>query len=161
MKEGVILVFCGGARGKTAAAMGVGLGEAGRGRTVVMVRFMKGRVTTENEVLSRLEPEFSIFSFEKYSKPFNMLTQEERIDEIRNIKNGINYVRKVLSTGQCDLLILDEVLILIENDIITFDELKSIIDLKPPEVKLILTGTVLRDEVRELADEIIVLENAV
>ena len=47
------------------------------------------------------------------------LPEEKKQEEIQNIRNGIGFAKKVLTTGECDLLILDEVLGLVEKDIIT------------------------------------------
>ena len=43
-----------------------------------------------------------------------------------NIRNGLNFARKVLTTDGCDVLILDEVLGLIDKGILTVEELKSV-----------------------------------
>ena len=75
----------------------------------------------------RLEPEIKIFRFEKSDLNFAELSEEKKTEEIINIKNGINFAKKVLSTGECDLLILDELLGLIDNSIITVEDLKKII----------------------------------
>ena len=75
-----------------------------------------------------------------------------------NIKNGFNYARKVLATGECNLLILDEVLGLIDNGIITVDELKSLLEARTDETDVIMTGISLNDEVCMLADEVSKIE---
>ena len=64
-----------------------------------------------------------------------------------NMKNGMNYARKVLQTGECSALILDEVLGLLDNDIISDQELISLINLKSEETDLILTGRVISDSI--------------
>ena len=43
-----------------------------------------------------------------------------------NIRNGLNFARKVLTTDGCDVLILDEVLGLIDKGILTVEELKTL-----------------------------------
>ena len=69
-----------------------------------------------------------------------------------NIKNALGYSRKVLDTGQCDLLILDEIFGLIDYNIITIEELMDLIAVKKDSMDLILTGRNLPEEVREIAD---------
>ena len=71
-----------------------------------------------------------------------------------NIKNGVNYAKKVLQTGECSLLILDEVLGLLDCGIIRWEELKPALLDRSEETEVILTGRVLNDEVRQTADEI-------
>lgn len=75
-----------------------------------------------------------------------------------NIKNGINFAKKVLATGECDLLILDEILGLIDNHIITVEELKSLLSARDEETDVILTGISLNDEICMLADEVSKIE---
>ena len=85
---------------------------------------------------------------------FDELSEEEQKEEARNIKNGINFAKKVLTTGECDLLILDEVLGLVDYGLIESEELEHLIHARVEETDLILTGWVLNDELRPYIDEI-------
>jgi cob(I)alamin adenosyltransferase len=64
----------------------------------------------------------------------------------------------VLTTGECGLLILDEVLGLIDNGIISIEDLRHIIDSKAEDVGIIMTGIQLNDDVCQIADEIFKIE---
>ena len=70
------------------------------------------------------------------------------------MKNGLNFAKKVLVTGECDMLILDEVLGLVDNQIVSVAELTNLVEAKEDDVDLIFTGRVLDDSIRPLADEI-------
>ena len=70
----------------------------------------------------------------------------------------MNFAKKVLATGECDLLILDELLGLIDNEIITVEELANLLDARDEETDVILTGISLNDEVCMLADEVSKIE---
>ena len=86
--------------------------------------------------------------------PFRKIGQQFcRIAGIQNIRNGIGFAKKVLTTGECDLLILDEVLGLVEKDIITVDTLKTLLECRG-DTDVILTGITLNDEICVLADEV-------
>ena len=61
---------------------------------------------------------------------------------------------RAIQTGECALLILDEVLGLIDKDIITVEELKNLLAGKPEEMEIIMTGISLKDEVCLLADQV-------
>ena len=63
-------------------------------------------------------------------------------------------VERVLN---CDLLILDEVLGLVEKDIITEDDLKALLECRG-DTDVILTGITLNDEICVLADEVSKIE---
>ena len=106
------------------------------------------------EYLKRLEPEIKIFRFEKSDEYFDELSEEEQKEEARNIKNGINFAKKVLATGECDMLILDEVLGLVDHGLIQTEEFEQLISAKLDETDLILTGWVLDDSLRPYIDEV-------
>ena len=153
MGRGCVYIYCGDGHGKSPAALGRALLTAGQGKNVVIIRFLRGRGLSE-DYLKRLEPEIKMFRFEKSDKFYDRLSDEEKAEEIFNIKNGINFAKKVLTTGECDLLILDEILELIDNQIITVGELKNLLDARDDETDIILTGVSFNDEICMLADEV-------
>lgn len=154
MKQGQIYIYSGDGHGKSPAALGKAVMMAASGDSVVIIQFLKGKGLGDAEFLSRLEPEIKIFRFEKSDMNFDDLSDEKKMEETINIKNGLNFARKVLTTGECDLLILDEVLGLIDNGIITVEDLKAILQLRDEETDIIMTGISLNDEVCMLADQV-------
>lgn len=158
-KKGTIHIYTGDDRGKSPAALGKAVSMACQGEHVVIIQFLMGRGVEDSEFLKRLEPEIKLFRFEKSDGDYAGLTQEQKEEEIQNIKNGLNFAKKVLSTGECDLLILDEVLGLIDNNIMTVEDLKGLLDARTDEeMDIILTGITLDDEVCLLADEVTKME---
>ena len=119
MAEGCIYIYTGDGRGKSPAAIGRAVQAAVEGKRVVIIQFLKGKGLGDSDFLRRMEPEIKLFRFEKSDGNFVELPEEKKQEEIQNIRNGIGFAKKVLTTGECDLLILDEVLGLVEKDIIT------------------------------------------
>lgn len=154
MATGSVLVYHGDARGKSAAALGKAMRAASEGKTVFVIQFLKGKTDAEMEFLKRLEPEIKFFRFEKSEEIFNSLSEEEQLEEVQNIRNGLNFAKKVLTTGECDMLILDEVLALVEHEVITAEELLPIIHAKWDDTDLILTGSALDELLVPEMDEI-------
>ena len=117
---------------------------------------LKGSMETEGMgIIKRLEPEFKLFRFEKSPIFFAQLSEEEKDEARINIRNGLNFAKKVLVTGECDILILDEILGILDEGIISLDELKALIcQARQSEAELIMTGTVYPQELDEYADEI-------
>ena len=151
----MIHIYTGDGRGKSPAALGRAVQAAARGEQVVIIQFLKGKGLEDTEFVRRLEPEIKLFRFEKSDGNYAELSDEQKADEIMNIKNGLNFAKKVLCTGGCDLLILDEVLRLIDNGIISVEELKGILDMRSDEsMDVIMTGTTLSADVCVLADEV-------
>ncbi|MCD7726037.1 MAG: cob(I)yrinic acid a,c-diamide adenosyltransferase [Clostridiales bacterium] len=154
MKRGMIQIYSGEGHGKSPAALGRAIQTACNGENVVIIQFLKGRGLTDSEFVKRLEPEIKIFRFEKSEEDFRNLSGDRREEEIRNIRNGLSFAKKVLNTGECSLLILDEVLGLIDNEILSVEELKNLLAAKPEEMDIIMTGIALDDKVCVLADEV-------
>jgi len=148
-------IYAGNGKGKTPAAFGMALFRASQGQDVVIIQFLKGTKNAEQEkMLKRLEPEIKIFSFEKAKEDYAVLSKVEKEDELMNIRNGLNFARKVLSTGGCDVLVLDEILGLVDNDILSVKELREMLDMRPESMEVIMTGINLTEEVKELSDQV-------
>lgn len=154
MKQGLVYIYSGDGHGKSPAALGKAVLTAAQGKDVVIIQFLKEKGLADSEFLHRLEPEIKVFRFEKSELNFFELPVEKQTEEIVNIKNGINFAKKVLATGECDLLILDEVLGLVDNRIITVEDLKALLQMKDDETDVIMTGISLNDEICMLADEV-------
>ena len=157
MAEGCIYIYTGDGRGKSPPAIGRAVQAAVEGKRVVIIQFLKGKGLGDSDFLRRMEPEIKLFRFEKSDGNFVELPEEKKQEEIQNIRNGIGFAKKVLTTGECDLLILDEVLGLVEKDIITEDDLKALLECRG-DTDVILTGITLNDEICVLADEVSKIE---
>jgi len=141
MLEDKIQIYCGTGSGRSAAAVGQGIRYACAGKSVMVVRFLKGKDILKQDYIKRLEPELKVFAFEKFDKCYNDLTCEEQKEEQLHIRNGLNFARKVLVTEECDVLILDEILDLIHMGIVSEDEVKQLLECASDQTILILTGT--------------------
>lgn len=157
MDRGMIYIYTGDGHGKSPAALGRAVQAAVEGKHVVIIQFLKGKGLGDSDFLRRMEPEIKLFRFEKSDENFEKLAEEKKGEEISNIKNGICYAKKVLSTGECDLLILDEVLGLVAKDILSVEELKALMEHRA-QTSVILTGITLNDGICVLADEVSKIE---
>lgn len=157
MDRGNIYIYTGDGRGKSPAAWGRAVQAAAEGRSVVIIQFLKGKGVADSAFIRRMEPEVRLFHFEKSDENYRELPEDKRKEESVNIRNGLGYARKVLSVAECDLLILDEVLGLVENEIITVEDLKELLESRR-ETDVILTGSSLSDEICVLADEVSKIE---
>ncbi len=150
MSEGKILAIYGNGQGKSAAAIGKAIATAEMGENVVVIQFLKGLYS--EEYLNRLEPEIRFFRFERSQKAFSDLTVHEQKEEEVNIRNGLFFARKVLTTDECKMLILDEVLGIVAEGLITEEELIGLFQAKNSEQDIILTGTNLTESVKNACD---------
>lgn len=157
MEKGKVQIFCGAGKGKTTAAVGKAIQAASMGKTVMIVQFLKKRYSDEIGFINRLEPEIRLFRFERSENSYENLSESERQEECVNIRNGLNFAKKVIATQGCDVLVLDEVLGLVNTGIISADEVKDLLAARE-EMDIILTGVYEGEEFWEEADEVTVMQ---
>lgn len=153
MDKGIIQIYYGEGQGKTSAALGNAIRKASNGQSAYVVQFMKGQLDTE--YLTRLEPEFKVFRFERCSEGFDALDEAEKQEQKQNIQNGLNFAKKALVTGQCDMLVLDEVLGLVKEGMATEDQILEVLQAKSLYTDVILTGRDSLPRVFDMADNIL------
>ena len=145
MENGAVQIYYGEGHGKTNVAIGSAICAACEGKQAVVIQFLKGK---------KLEPEVKFFNFSRAGILFEQLDEESKQEEIMNIKNGFNYAKKVISTGADMVVVLDEMLGLLDLHLISKEELSDMLASRPDDVTVIMTGRVLDDGIREMADEI-------
>lgn len=155
MGEGSVQVICGGC-GKSAMALGKGIMALTQHKKVIMIQFLKGSLSTEaSETMKQLEPDMKVFRFEKLEEYYENLTREQKREECLNIYNGINFAKKVLATGECDVLILDEILGLLDLQIISQEDFEAMLGSRAEDMNLILTGKVFPEKLTAYVDDVI------
>ena len=160
MRKNTIRIIYGPGNGKSASAVGYGLLGALAGKKVIIVQFLKGVLEERSlEILERMDLEMKVFRFERSRCYFEDLPEDQKKEETMNLKNGFNFAKKVMATGECDLLILDEVLGLVDQEVISREEFIRFLQSADDETDLIMTGRVCPDEIRQYADQISYVEN--
>lgn len=154
MNRKIVQVFYGAGKGKTSAAVGQCIRAASLGQSVIIIQFLKGKDAEEFNFLEKLEPEIKLFRFEKEIESYDELLASKQKEERQNILNGFNFARKVIDTGECDVLVLDEVLGLLDYGIVTAEDIIHLIELKDDYCRLVLTGRELPKEIAEYVDVI-------
>lgn len=154
LEKGYVNIYCGDGKGKSTSSLGRALVCASEGKKVIVVQFLKGKLTGNLEYLRQLEPELKIFRFEEIEGFYENLSAAQKQEENQNILNGINFVRKVLSIGECDVIVLDEILGLVDFGIIDVSEIIKLIEMKDDSVEMILTGRNLPEALKSYADYI-------
>lgn len=160
MKKGMVHVIYGPGKGKSASAVGAGVLGALAEKKVIMVQFLKGVLEEDDaELLKRMEPEMKVFRFARSHGLFEDLSEEQKREEVINLKNGFNFAKKVLVTGECDILILDEVLGLLDWNVISEDDLIHFLEIKDSTMELFMTGRMCPEKIQEHVDHISYVEN--
>lgn len=152
--EGRVEVYCGQGRGKTSCAVGQCMKAAGQAKQVIIVQFLKGKETEELGFFKRLEPEVQLFRFEKYEKQYQDLSESEKKEQDHFIYNGLKYAHKVIDTRQCDVVVLDEILGLLDLGLLKPEELIEMIQDIGEDQLIIMTGRRIPKELIEHIDAV-------
>lgn len=136
---GLIHIYTGDGKGKTTAAMGLAARTLGHNMRVGIIYFHKDPTLYgygEYKTLSGLGVE--IFGFAKRHPHFFKDVSKE---EVRGeCLDGLDFIKRVYEEERYDLLILDEILISLRDGFLKEEEVMEILDNKPKDLELVLTG---------------------
>lgn len=145
---GYVQVYTGNGKGKTTAALGLALRAAGAGLKVFIGQFMKGSATGELKALQRFD---DLITIEQFGRQGFVHSQPDA-EDIERASRGLARAKQALLSGECDLVILDEANVAAHFRLITVAQLLELIDAKPAQVELVLTGRYAAESVIERAD---------
>lgn len=150
--RGFIHIYTGDGKGKTTAAIGLGVRACGRGMKVLAVQFLKGAPTGEMYSLKALEPNFILHRGTQTKKFTWEMNEEEKAMTAAEQQSIFEFAVEAANKGECDLLILDEALGAISSGMLDKDSLIEFVRCKPERLELVLTGRGAPGELIGLAD---------
>jgi cob(I)alamin adenosyltransferase len=149
--KGYIQVYTGSGKGKTTAALGLALRAAGRGMKTYIAQFMKK--TEYGELWAIRDHLKAYITIEQFGLPEFHTSGEKISEEERNAAQaGIEAVKRAVAGGTYQIVILDEVNVALYFKIVEIDTILEIMDQKPDQVELILTGRHAPMEIQKRAD---------
>jgi len=150
-RQGLLLVHTGNGKGKTTAALGIGMRAWGQGLKVLVMQFIKGHWKYgELQAAERMGPDFVI---RQMGEGFvNSCKKDDKRNHKLAAKEALQIAGSELTSGKWDMVILDEINYAIKFEIISLDAVLELINIKPPALHLVLTGRDARPEIIEIAD---------
>ena len=151
-QKGLVIVYTGGGKGKTSAALGLVLRAVGYNHKVCMVQFVKGSWHFgELDSAKRLAPEFEMITA---GKGFVGILDDKspREEHVKAANDTLVISREKIMSGKYNVVILDEINYAIQLELLKLDDVIDLIKSKPAELDLVLTGNHATKEVIELAD---------
>jgi cob(I)alamin adenosyltransferase len=136
LKKGLIHVYTGNGKGKTTAAIGLGIRAAGNNLNVLMIQFMKGRRYSELDALEHVK-NFTVVQFGR--DEFVSKEKPAQID-IDLAQKGLTYAKDIIQKGKYDLVILDEINVALDYHLVALKDVLRLLQEKPETVELVLTG---------------------
>ena len=148
MEKGYIHIYTGPGKGKTTAALGLGLRAAGAGFIVHMIQFMKGRRYSEINSIENL-PNFTISQHGR--DEFVSKENPEQID-IDLAMDGFVHAKDLIKKNNHDMIILDELNVAVDFNLISVEKVIELIEKKPEKLELVMTGRNAHPELVKIAD---------
>lgn len=152
-----VQVYTGDGKGKTTAAIGLAIRAIGAGKKVLFMQFMKSKVYSEHKIL----PTLTNITLQTVGKPFfiikkGMKTPEELSswgeevvifeagnppkDYVELVQTGYESALEAVQSGDYDLVILDEYNMALFFELLTWEQTKTLLEKRNPNVELIFTG---------------------
>lgn len=151
-KNGLIIVYTGNGKGKTTAALGMCVRAVGYNWKICIIQFVKGSWKYgELKGIKKLEPNVELHTV---GEGFvGILDDNKEFDEHRKAAlEGVKLTIDKMKSGNYMLLILDELNVAMDLGLVTEDELQKILDNKPNNLHLVITGRNASDSLLEKAD---------
>ncbi|WP_326909724.1 cob(I)yrinic acid a,c-diamide adenosyltransferase [Sedimentibacter sp. MB31-C6] len=147
MKKGYIHIYTGNGKGKTTAAFGLAARAVLSGKKVFIAQFVKDMKYNE----TKLESYFDNLVIKQYGKGcfINELPKDE---DIQAAKQGLNECNEILSNGDYDLIILDEIFIALYFKLFNVTDVIKILESKASNTEVVLTGRYAPQELIDIAD---------
>lgn len=158
-KKGLTLVYTGDGKGKTTASLGLALRGIGRGFNVKIYQFIKSPERTYGEQIALRK-----LGVEMVQLGIGFTWTKTPEEHREALKKGWPIAKEAVMSGEYDLVILDELnnALAIDkfpiDDVLPLNEVIEMIKNKPPHVNLVITGRDAKQEVKELADLVSVIE---
>lgn len=150
-EPGRIHIYCGDGKGKTTAALGLALRAAGRGRKVLISRFLKTEDSGEVPVLRNIRGIEVMPCQKTFGFTFQMSREEKE-------EAGLYYTEQFRKTWKlaedADLLILDEILGVCNGGLVDKELVNRFLKERPVELEVVLTGRNPWQEILDAADYI-------
>jgi cob(I)alamin adenosyltransferase len=146
--KGYVQVYTGDGKGKTTAALGLALRAAGAGLKVLIAQFVKGQPYSELNAIAHFS---DLITLKQYGRQ-RFIRNTPEPEDIRVAREGLEEVRHLLISGEYNVVILDEANIAVHYRLFSVEQLLELIDAKPEDVELIITGRYADNRIVEKAD---------
>jgi cob(I)alamin adenosyltransferase len=148
-ERGLLIVHTGTGKGKSTAAFGMVLRCIGHGMRVGIVQFVKGAWTTgERTVLARYP---DLVTCRAMGEGFTWDTQD-RARDIAAARNAWDMAKGMIADPSYRLVLLDELNIVLRYGYLPLDEVLPVLQGRPRDLHLVVTGRNAPAELIEAAD---------
>lgn len=160
---GLVHVITGDGKGKTTSSLGLTLRAVGANLNVHIIQFLKAGLTSEIHSIQKYLPSVSIIQYgvdaikerqqklEQFQEKESKWTFNPDQAEREAALQGFAHAKKVVESGEHDMLILDEINVALHKGLIPMEEIISLIK-NNKNTELVFTGRDAPKEVMDAAD---------
>ena len=146
--KGYVQVYTGDGKGKTTAALGLILRACGAGLRVYLTQFIKRGNFSEIRLLKERFPDVTI----RQSGRGRFIRGNPLPDDIAAARRGMTQLRRAMLSGKYDIAIADEANTAAAMGLLPLQDLLNLINDKPANVELVITGRGAHRRVKASAD---------
>lgn len=147
--KGLLIVHTGTGKGKSTAAFGMSMRAISHGMKVGIVQFIKGHWQSgERDVLLKFPDQVQIHAV---GEGFTWETQDRERD-IEMTRKGWEIAKKLIADPDIRFVLLDELNIALRYDYLPLDEVVEVLQARPADCHVVVTGRNAKPELIEAAD---------
>lgn len=153
LDRGLVQIYTGDGKGKTTAALGLAVRAAGQGLRVRIVQFLKPPSLDLGERKALAEPGLAI-RVEALDVEWDMAASPSDPDARARAGAAISAALERLraEARSWDVLVLDEIVFCLAKGLVRIEDLRALIQDRPPWVEIVMTGRAATPELIDLAD---------
>ena len=146
--KGYIQVYTGNGKGKTTAALGLAIRAAGAGLKVFIAQFIKMGEYSEIKALKRFK---DLITVEQFGSG-RFIKGTPSASDIEAARKGVEKIKAAFTSGQHNVVIMEEANVSAGLGILSVEYILKIMDEKPRDVELVITGRGADSRIIEKAD---------
>ena len=146
--KGYIQVYTGNGKGKTTAALGLAIRAAGAGLKVFIAQFIKMGEYSEIKALKRFK---DLITVEQFGTG-RFIKGKPSASDIEIARKGIEKIKVAFTSGQYNVVIMEEANVAAKLGLLSVENILKIMDEKPKDVELVITGRGADSRIIEKAD---------
>lgn len=149
LRGGLLMVLTGPGKGKSSSAFGMVARALGWEMRVGIVQYIKGKWQTGERHFFRRFPD--LVTYEIMGEGFTWDVQDRQRD-IAAARKAWHRSREMIEDAQYDFVLLDELNIALRNDYLDIDEVVAVLQQRPRDKHICITGRDAKPALLEVAD---------
>ena len=134
--KGYVQVYTGNGKGKTTAALGLAIRAAGAGLKVFIGQFIKMGEYSEIKALKRFA---DLITVEQFGIG-GLIKGQPTPEDIEAAQKGLARIKSIMASKEYHMVIMEEANVAARLELLSVQNLIDIIDSKPEDIELVITG---------------------